>query len=214
MFMWKDKIEDAYCVGIKKDGSVVSCGKKLRGDTSASWRNVKQIVMDKNSFAAVHSNGTVSAFGRLAPLAAYTNIDRASKYAPNLIAKDGRGIVFMDANHIYENIRNCADFDRTQWISSCEKGFETSHSLDGYEPKPDALSLRKNEGYIRLRKFKDPLDFVCIYNEGTDCAAMAALYLNGTVRLFADNRKPGEIVAKNAVRIAVEEGCIAAYCKK
>ena len=216
-FMWKDKLEDAYCVGIKKDGSVVSCGKKLRGDTSSSWKNVKQIVMDKNAFAAVHHDGTVSAFGRLTPLAAYTNIDRASIYAPNLIAKDGSGIVFMDANHIYENVRNYADFDTTQWISFCEKGLETSHSLDGYVPKPDILTLRKEEGgtvEVRLRKFKDPLNFVCIYNEGTYCAAMAVLYVNGTVRLFADNRKPGEIAAKSATRIGVEEGCIVAYCKK
>ena len=173
--------------------------------------------MDKNAFAAVHHDGTISAFGRLTPLAAYTNIDRASIYAPNLIAKDGSGIVFMDANHIYENVRNYADFDPTQWISFCEKALETSHSLDGYVPKPDILTLRKEEGgtvEVRLRKFKDPLNFVCIYNEGTYCAAMAVLYVNGTVRLFADNRKPGEIAAKSATRIGVEGGCIVAYCKK
>ena len=43
---------------------------------------------------------------------------------------------------------------------------------------------------------------------------MAVLYVNGTVRLFADNRKPGEIAAKNAARIGAEDGCIVAYCKK
>lgn len=209
---WQEKLlEDMYCVGIKKDGSVITCGKKLRGDASASWRDAKQAFTDGKCFGIVTKAGLVRAFGRLTPLDGYTNVDHASKYEQRLILKDGRAVIFEDRNHIYGNFERYAAYDTHQWVALPAAGFETNHKLYGYEAVTDELTIRfEGSQNVRLRKFGIPSDFVCIYNEGTSTAAMAVLYPNGNVRIFADNIKPGTIVVKKAVSVTVENGAIIA----
>ncbi len=214
------KPEDVFCVGLKKDGSVVSCGKKLNGESvAATWHNAKQAFADKASFGVVNHDGTISAFGRLKPLQELHDVVECCDNIGHIdwhsfILKDGTAVIFENKNTIHQDIIGYSPFGRSQWVALGEKGFETDHQFYGYKPIADGLGLSADGGYneVRLRKFGMPVSYVHLYNPGTYVAAMAALYANGNVRLFSDKQKPGEIVAKKAVHIAAEGGSLVAYC--